>query len=180
MRLAQCPSPSEIWGRARDTVRLSHRCTSWRYSLFCTSKFERPDGTVKVRSVDHYSWHAGHRRSKRRRKEASVNGHCLLTEKITHDHVDDIVAGMAILKNRSGVVPWLWKLDVDSAYRRVPLARCDQWASWIAFRFMEQVFVAMHLACPFGATSSVQAWQRIAADLSSSLSFGGIGVLLRR
>ena len=48
--------------------------------------------------MDHYSWHAGHRRSKRRRKEASVNGHCLLSEKITHDHVDDIVSGMAKLK----------------------------------------------------------------------------------
>ena len=53
---------------------------------------------MKVRSVDQYSWHAGHRRSKRRRKEASVNGHCLLSEKITHDHVDDIVSGMAKLK----------------------------------------------------------------------------------
>ena len=140
------------------TVRLHPR--------FGVEQGKRPDGTVKVRSVDNYSWHAGHRRCKRRRKEASVNGHCLLTEKITHDHVDDIVAGMASLQRQSGVLPWLWKLDIDSAYRRVPLASCDQWASWISFRFMEQVFVAMQLACPFGATSSVQAWQRIAAAVT--------------
>lgn len=63
-------------------------------------------------------------------------------------------------------MPWLWKLDVDSAYRRLPIASCDQWAAWIAFRFMEQIFVAMHLACPFGATASVQAWQRIAAAIT--------------
>jgi hypothetical protein len=31
---------------------------------------------------------------------------------------------------------------------------------------MEQIFVAMHLACPFGATASVQAWQRIAAAIT--------------
>ena len=75
-------------------------CAQCRYTLlaFACDFVVRPDGTVKVRSVDHYSWHAGHRRSKRRRKEASVNGHCLLSEKITHDHVDDIVSGMAKLK----------------------------------------------------------------------------------
>ena len=67
---------------------------------------------------------------------------------------------------QSGVVPWLWKLDVDSAYRRLPLACCDQWAAWIAFRYMTQIFVSMHLACPFGATASVQAWQRIAAAVT--------------
>ena len=70
----------------------------YMFLSLCFVIFARPDGTVKVRSVDHYSWHAGHRRSKRRRKEASVNGHCLLSEKITHDHVDDIVSGMAKLK----------------------------------------------------------------------------------
>ena len=58
----------------------------------------RPDGTMKIRSVDHFSWVAGQRRCKKRRKAASVNGHCVLTEKITHDHVDDIAAGMAELK----------------------------------------------------------------------------------
>ena len=63
-------------------------------------------------------------------------------------------------------MPWLWKLDVDSAYRRLPLACCDQWAAWSAFRYMEQIFVSMHLACPFGATASVQAWQRIAAAVT--------------
>ena len=58
----------------------------------------RPDGTMKIRAVDHFSWVAGQRRCKKRRKAASVNGHCVLTEKISHDHVDDIVAGMASLR----------------------------------------------------------------------------------
>ena len=30
-------------------------------------------------------------------------------------------------------VPWLWKLDIDSAFRRVPLAAADLWAAWTAF-----------------------------------------------
>ena len=42
---------------------------------------------------------------------------------------------------------------------------------------MEQVFVAMHLACPFGATSSVQAWQRIAAAVTF-LARSVLGVLV--
>jgi hypothetical protein len=81
-------------------------CIVCRYMILslCFVMIARPDGTVKVRSVDHYSWHAGHRRSKRRRKEASVNGHCLLSEKITHDHVDDIVSGMAKLKRSFAIV----------------------------------------------------------------------------
>ena len=61
----------------------------------------KADGSVKVRPVDHYSWHAGHHHSKRRRKAASVNGHCLLTEKLSHDHVDDIVDGMASLQRQA-------------------------------------------------------------------------------
>ena len=39
--------------------------------------------------------------SKKLRKAASVNGHCVLTEKITHDHVDDIATGMAELQRHA-------------------------------------------------------------------------------
>ena len=119
---------------------------------------KRPDGTLKIRSVDHFSWVAGQRRCKKRRKAASVNGHCVLTEKITHDHVDDIAAGMVELRRRArwvylfrrdrsfmrvcrraDVVPWLWKLDIDSAFRRIPLSQLDFWAAWIAFLFNGEV-----------------------------------------
>jgi hypothetical protein len=132
---------------------------------FAVEQGVRPDGTTKIRPVDNFSWHAEHRRSKKRRKEASVNGHCQLSEKITHDHVDDVVAGMAAFKGRTGMVPWLWKLDVDSAFRRIPLAGDDQWAAWVAFLCDGQVYVSGHRACPFGATASVQAWERIGAML---------------
>ena len=89
-----------VGGCDLHNVRLQKVFVYCRYMLLslCFVMIARPDGAVKVRSVDHYSWHAGHRRSKRRRKEASVNGHCLLSEKITHDHVDDIVSGMAKLR----------------------------------------------------------------------------------
>ena len=97
--------------------------------------------------------------------------------------VKGVLQGAACLPvRRTGVVPWLWKVDIDSAYRRVPLAEMDYWAAWVAFmvgsvvaahvwaptlqllpQSVLQVYVSSHKACPFGATASVQAWERIAA-----------------
>ena len=58
----------------------------------------RPDGTIKVRPVDHFSWSAGQKLSKKKRKLESINGHTQLQEKITHDHLDDLAADMTMFK----------------------------------------------------------------------------------
>ena len=78
-------------------------------------------------------------------------------------------------------MPALWKLDVDSAFRRVPLLPAHRWAAAIAFIFAGVVcqlckaMVATHNACPFGAVSSVHTWERVGAMLSH---FGRVLLML--
>jgi len=68
-----------------------------------------------------------------------VNGLCMLPEKLHHDHLDDLIAAARIhleyeraaclgpagsrgvcVHRMTGIVPGLWKADVDSAFRSVP------------------------------------------------------------
>ena len=52
--------------------------------------------------------------------------------------------------------------DIDSAYRRIPIKPADRWAAAVTFVHKGQKLVARHVAMPFGAVSSVHAWDRIA------------------
>eukprot|EP00973_Karenia_brevis_P041234 5704258-Karenia_brevis.AAC.1 len=62
--------------------------------------------------------------------------------------------------------PGLFKLDIDSAFRRLPVHPRHRWACAVAFRRRGQVFAAQHRACPLGAVGSVVAWERIGAALA--------------
>ena len=83
---------------------------------------------------------------------------------------------------RTGVAPHLLKADVDSAYRRIPIMPSHRWAASIALRLVQHcsfpisawhnilkivrhrddTLISSHLAMPFGAISSVHAWDRVA------------------
>ena len=125
----------------------------------------KADGTVKVRAVDHLSWsHArnvGRKRTRKEVKNGSVNGHYQPTCPITHDHLDDLLSAMQLQTSLCDEVPWLWKADVDAAFRRVPLCEAHKWAAGVAYLYKGEPWVATHLGMPFGATSSVVAWHRI-------------------
>ena len=59
----------------------------------------RPDGTLKLRAVDHFSWsHANGLRKRKRRdvKWASINGHFTPGVELKHDHLDDLLAAMKL------------------------------------------------------------------------------------
>ena len=60
-----------------------------------------------------------------------------------------------------GVLPFLWKADIDVAFRRLPLRPEHRWAACVAFVVGSHIFLASHLTMPFGATASVHAWDRI-------------------
>ena len=120
----------------------------------------RDDGSTKVRSVDHFSWSAVKERSRKKRKLASVNGHTVIPEKMTNDHLDELMESARLFLERLGVVPGLWKSDVDAAFRRIPLMAEHRWAAAVAFKWLGELVVAIHNSSPFGATSSVHAWER--------------------
>ena len=144
---------------------------------FSVDQGVKPDGKRKVRAVDNMSWSAidgGHQRmSKKRLREGSINGHCASQESVKHDHVDDLAAAMAEFIKRVKQLPALWKADVDSAFRRIPLCPDHRWASAIAFLYLGQVIMSLHAACPFGATSSVHAWDRVGAAIANIAHAGG-------
>ncbi len=112
---------------------------------------------------------------------ASLNGHCSVLERVTHDHLDDMAAAMMKFMLIVGMVwhffrqtsahrpflaltaqvPGLWKADIDSAFRRIPLLGDHLWAAGVTYLCGGVAWVALHNAMPFGATSSVYAWHRV-------------------
>ena len=58
----------------------------------------REDGKMKIRPVDHFSWSNVASRSRKRIKLNSVNGMTEVPEAIKHDHLDDLVASMTLLR----------------------------------------------------------------------------------
>ena len=76
---------------------------------FAVVQGEHEDGRPKVRPVDHFSWSAPpegttKREGKRKMKQNSVNGRTKMPEKITYDHVDDLIAMAESLLNELKVV----------------------------------------------------------------------------
>ena len=51
--------------------------------------------------------------------------------------------------------------DIDSAYRRVPVAPAHRWTTAITFQCNGETYVSTHYALPFGGTASVHGWHRI-------------------
>ena len=130
---------------------------------------QNEDGSTKVRPVDNFSWSAlkqnGLAKSerKRRQKAASVNGFCTPTEHLHHNHLDAMMVYVQKFLLLVGIVPGLFKADMDSAYRRVPIDVDHIWASGIAFLCGGQIWTSVHNACPFGAVASVHGWERVGA-----------------
>ena len=91
----------------------------------------------------------------------SINGFTSVPEKICHDHLDDLLRVIAALMDTGSGVPSLWKADIDSAFRRIPLDPSHRWAAAVAFKHAGQAWVSHHYSAPFGATSSVHAWERV-------------------
>ena len=69
---------------------------------FGISQGLRPDGSLKLRAVDHLSW--SRRKRGRKRKEASVNGHYQPDVEMKHDHLDDLLVTMRLHKERTSSV----------------------------------------------------------------------------
>ena len=73
------------------------------------------------------------------RKALSVNGYVLPTEKLRHDTLDALALSAAMFVELVGTVPALFKADVDSAFRRIPVKREERWMCGIVFMVDGQV-----------------------------------------
>ena len=124
---------------------------------FAVEQGVKPDGSAKIRAIDHFSWSApdaataGMKRTRKVIKAHSVNGHYTMNNELTHDHLDILMEAMRLHFETFGSVsnywyalrgecsstcvmckePGLWKADIDAAYRRVPLKDKHKWAAGV-------------------------------------------------
>lgn len=160
-------------GRMTKPVRLdaSDLSTQLLHPRFGVEKI-KADGVRDVRPIDNFSWAPYPKRGsrgKRRKlqKLASVNGHVVPRETLHHDHLDVLTLALREAWVRTGIVYGLFKIDIDSAFRRLPICPEHWWAASISFLAEGCTWVSTHRAMPFGATSAVHAWERIGALLTS-------------
>lgn len=92
---------------------------------------------------------------------SGVNPCCRPMERLSTEGIDRLFVICRDLVAFDCSVPLLWKADIDSAYRRIPIAKSHRWAARVAFACDGHVYTSEHIAMPFGAIGSVHAWDRI-------------------
>ena len=141
----------------RPDLSAAELAAAWGETIRLVPRFgvsqPKPDGSLKVRPVDDFT-------------RSGVNGACAPAEKLSVEGADQLVAVARAFFGLHGVIPELWKADIDSAYRRIPLAPADRWAAVSVFKEGGRLWCSQHLVCPFGALASCHDWDRVAAMLS--------------
>ena len=132
-----------------EQIDLNSICISPRFAV---EQGIKPCGKRKIRCVDSCT-------------VSGLNPSTEATERLAPDNLDELFEVMRRFWQASGMIPHLLKVDIASAFRRVPLLPADRWAAYIAFKRKEEVFVAGHLSMPSGASSSVFAWDRVGAAI---------------
>lgn len=112
----------------------------------------RNDGSIKLRAVDDFT-------------RSGCNAATAPTEKLHYENLDYFVAALRAARAHLGDDLGLWKADIDSAYRRIPVAPEHRSFAWIAFLHKHRSAFAQHLCLPFGSVASVHHWDRIGALL---------------
>ena len=80
-------------------------------------------------------------------KNDSVNGHVAPTEKLKHDTLDRLEALLRVFVQETGQTPALIKLDIDAAFRRVPIDPNQRWVCGCAFRAEDKASSSVALFC---------------------------------
>ena len=95
---------------------------------------QKLDGSVKLRAIDHESWAPDDEG-----KEGSLNGFTSVADSLSHHTLDHLGVALKFFYEYNGEVPHLFKADIDSAFRRVPIARNQRKFCGIAFKHGGQV-----------------------------------------
>ncbi|CAK0826970.1 unnamed protein product [Prorocentrum cordatum] len=141
----------------RPDISAAELAAAWGETIGLVPRFgvsqPKPDGSLKVRPVDDFT-------------RSRVSGACAPAEKLSVEGADQLVAVARAFFELHGALPELWKADIDSACRRIPLAPADRWAAVSVFKEGGRLWCSQHLVCPFGALASCHDWDRVAAMLS--------------
>ena len=117
---------------------------------FAVEQGVKDDGSIKKRAID----------------DETASGVNMCTEggdKIICHSIDVLMQAIKLMGFREGGFKKLslWKADIKSAYRRIPIRPADRWLAWVALVIEGQVKVARHNSMMFGSRGSVVAWNRI-------------------
>ena len=77
----------------------------------------------------------------------------------------DVLVFIVLLFLNSAVMPWLWKADIKSAFRRCPLRSAHQQFAAVVFLVAGVPHIAVNKTLNFGATASVHGWHRVSSAL---------------
>ena len=110
----------------------------------------KSDGSIKIRAIDDETL-------------SGVNSCTQGGDKIRCSGMDALIRAVHAYSYYDGGFKklGLWKADIKSAYRRVPIRPDHRWLSWVALVVDGQTKVSRHNSCMFGAVGSVLAWDRI-------------------
>ena len=133
---------------------------------FAVEQGLKPDGSMKIRPVDDFS-------------RSGCNAAAEPRGTLVYESIDKLLASAREFKKcheeaesgstqlrrgelgppRSGFA--LWKADIDSAYRRIPIAPEHRHLAWVAFVHDGIPMAAKHTTMPFGSVASVYHWDRV-------------------
>ena len=90
---------------------------------FCVEQMKE-DGSTKLRPIDDFS-------------VSGINGCAIPQEKLHYDSIDFLIMVLVALR---AAFPWdgfeMWKVDIDSAYRRVPTKEDHSWLAHVCWLWL--------------------------------------------
>ena len=92
--------------------------------------------------------------------ESWVNEATRPCDKIRNDTLGILVFVLTFLF-AMGELPRMWKRDISSAFRRVPILSAHLDLAHVVWMYAGTLYSAGHLGMPFGTVSAVYAWYRV-------------------
>jgi len=120
---------------------------------FCLEQGTKADGTPKFRPIDDFT-------------RSGCNAATIPGEKLVYESLDHFLAALRLANACLGGSLSMWKADIDSAYRRIPVLPAHRQFAWVAFLCGGSACAVQHFALPFGSVASVHHWNRVGAELA--------------
>ena len=95
-------------------------------------------------------------------------------EKLEYETLDLLLQAMRLANENCEVGLSLWKADIDSAFRRIPILPEHRQFAWICFKHNDHILAAQHLAVMFGSVASVHHWERVGELISAIARYTSI------
>ena len=116
----------------------------------------KDNGEPKLRAIDDFS-------------RSMINSATSASEKLRCDSLDEFFAVLRKTATSFQGKLSMFKADIDSAYRRVPVLAEHRKHAAIVFKTAEGTVMSEHYALPFGSVGSVYGWDRVGMSLHFGL-----------